>query len=618
MMASATNESTRSGRQGCCNLLVELRVGMAAFLSSGEWPRPGYVPFRIGPVHHRGCMTSTVISFCLSMLIVCGCDAAHGTSGMNAVTYYIDASQGADDNAGTSPETPWKTLARVNAERLRGGDTVLFKRGEHWPDHLIIAAAPRSQSKQAVSIGVYGDGDAPAPVIAMVTIRREKTILDSLTIDQGKHERPLFRMELKHRTTLVDRQPIAASLREEFARQGIDLSSRSVIHSEPGAVQSVVRDPDQQRQFTLSPGEDSLLVFEKGDALRVRGARNCVLRSITLCNGTSDGIDADQADGLLIDSCLIHHFLAGSFTEQHDAHGIVVTRTRGVTVRDTEIHHVSGDCFQTDPYRADPLTNDVLIENCHFWTGPLEQDFNEHWRAGERPGENAIDTKAARDWERADRLRITVRNTVAQGWQKDAYIHDKAAFNMKEKIDALFDGVTVSDCENAFRLRGTRGNAKVTIVNAVIYDCDVAIRAEDNLRDLRVFHTTFGSGIGRLFRDAAMDKQDSAKSTWELRNNLFIRRPMPRTDRINTSAAATQSVVDSRTGVLTLEATNRLADAADFIDAAAHDYRLALQSRLIDTVTSIDLALTDRHGVHRPAAEAADPGAHEHVTAPRQ
>ncbi|MGH9360538.1 MAG: hypothetical protein ACRD2T_01370, partial [Thermoanaerobaculia bacterium] len=90
-----------------------------------------------------------------------------------------------------------------------------------------------------------------------------------------------------------------------------------------------------------------------GRALRVSGARGCVLRRLTVRNGTANGIDVQDGDGLLVDSCLIHHFLAGSFTEQVDAHGIVAEDTQGITLRNTEVHHVSGDCFQTDPDRDD-------------------------------------------------------------------------------------------------------------------------------------------------------------------------------------------------------------------------------------------------------------------------
>jgi len=257
---------------------------------------------------------------------------------------------------------------------------------------------------------------------------------------------------------------------------------------------------------------------ESGDAVRTRGAKHCVLRNMIIRNGLADGIDMADADGSLIDSCLIHHFMAGSFTEQADAHGIVATDTQGLIIRDTEVHHVTGDSFQADPGRSPEISDNILIENCHFWTSPLEEDFNDRWFAGQTPGENAIDTKVAKtEWESAKRMRITVRNIRAHGWINDGYIGNRAAFNMKEKIEAVFDGVTVYNCEIAFRLRGSRGNANNTITNALIHDCEKAVRAENGLSRLKIHNSTFGDNIDIDFQIT----NGNASETWDLRNNVF-------------------------------------------------------------------------------------------------
>jgi hypothetical protein len=263
---------------------------------------------------------------------------------------------------------------------------------------------------------------------------------------------------------------------------------------------------------------------EGGDAVRSRGAKHCVFRNMIVRNGIADGIDLSDADGSLIDSCLVHHFLAGSFTDQADAHGIVATDTQGLIIRDTEVHHVSGDSFQADPGRSPNITNDIVIEDCYFWTGPLESNFNDRWFAGQTPGENAIDTKVAKtDWESAQRMRITVRNMRAHGWINDGFIGNRAAFNMKEKIEAIFDGVTVYNCEIAFRLRGSRGNANNTIINAVIHDCEKAIRAENRLSRLRIYSSTFGENIGTNFQITGGDNS----STWDLCGNVFANGESP-------------------------------------------------------------------------------------------
>jgi len=352
--------------------------------------------------------------------------------------------------------------------------------------------------------------------------------------------------------------------------------------------------PPQIRRLTTSGAHttfENLLIDHaknSGDAVRLQSATNCVLRGLTVRNGTSDGLDADKADGLLIDGCLIHHFLAGSFTNQADAHGIVTTDTDGLTIRNTEVHHVTGDSFQTDPDRDTDTPNNILIEDCHFWTGPLETDFNSQWHAGERPGENAIDTKmVTENWDPLPRMRITLRNIHAHGWKKDGYIGNKAVFNMKEKIEAVFDGVTVYDSEIAFRLRGTRGNADVTIRNAAIYDCEHGIRAEDDLANLVLQNCTFGHGITNHITYAG---GSGGTGTWTVQNNAFV--------------GAKPSVAS--------DPDNLVASASDFTNSAARDYHLLADSPLRDAGTLLEEVPEDRDGLPRVQGPTHDTGAYEY------
>ncbi|MCA9140695.1 MAG: right-handed parallel beta-helix repeat-containing protein [Planctomycetales bacterium] len=328
-----------------------------------------------------------------------------------------------------------------------------------------------------------------------------------------------------------------------------------------------------------------------GDAVRIRNAHDVILRNMEVRNGISDGIDGTDVDRLLIDGLTIHHFLAGSFTNQQDAHGVVFSETQGLTIRNTEIHHVSGDSFQADPNRDPATTTDIVIEQCHFWTSPLTEDFNDFWFAGERPGENAIDTKvASTNWETAERMQITLRDVVAHGWVRDGFIANKAVFNMKEKVEAVFDGVTVFDSEIAFRLRGTRGNANVTLKNAVIYDVEKAIRAEDNLSNLKVFNTTFGDQILQTLQFAG---GSGGVDSWDWRNNAFFQATIP-------SVAASSD--------------NRVATAGDFVSVSTNDYHLSDTSTLLDV--GVDLTgqvAIDRDGTPRSQGDGYDIGAFERV-----
>lgn len=51
---------------------------------------------------------------------------------LTGTTYYVDYTQGNDNNDGTSINKPWKTLERVNEEIFEPGDKILFKSGEVW------------------------------------------------------------------------------------------------------------------------------------------------------------------------------------------------------------------------------------------------------------------------------------------------------------------------------------------------------------------------------------------------------------------------------------------------------------------------------------------------------
>lgn len=271
------------------------------------------------------------------------------------------------------------------------------------------------------------------------------------------------------------------------------------------------------------------------DAVIIRDSSNCQLQNMIIRNGARDGIDISDSNNIKITNALIHHFLAGSFKEQLDGHGIVVSGTLGVRIKNTEIHHVSGDSFQSDPARnANKMSNQILIEDSHFWTGPLKKDFNAGWVKTDHlpddqkqyPGENAIDTKVVKsDWESVPRMHLTINNLVAHGWQADNYIKNKAALNLKEKVEVHINGLTLYDNEIALRIRGRRGNANVTIKNALIYQCRKGIRAEDNLRNLKLYNSTFGAGIGNPVHvvNGKGGIKDGRKS-WIFMNNIFPKR----------------------------------------------------------------------------------------------
>ncbi len=77
----------------------------------------------------------------------------------DGATYYVDATAGNDAARGTSVQSAWKTLARVNAIAFRPGDHVLFKAGATWTGQLVPKAS--GTTGDPIIIDRYGSGSRP-------------------------------------------------------------------------------------------------------------------------------------------------------------------------------------------------------------------------------------------------------------------------------------------------------------------------------------------------------------------------------------------------------------------------------------------------------------------------
>lgn len=255
------------------------------------------------------------------------------------------------------------------------------------------------------------------------------------------------------------------------------------------------------RQLVITePGvyENYLVDGEWGGSTLVKiNADNVTLRRCEIRHGRHNAVTV-YAKNVVIDSCRIHHVLAGSFREQHDAHGIT-GRPTGLSIRNCDIGLVSGDCIQFDPGRG--MWDDVLVENCTLWTGPLPADAAD-FKKGERPGENAVDTKQQISNPRS---RLTIRNCLMTGWNQPGQISNMAALNLKNYVQVNVQNCVFRDNEICFRLRGSGGErefggAQVTIDNCAVYNSLVAVRAENQIENLKIRKLGTGQGVERKFQ----------------------------------------------------------------------------------------------------------------------
>ena len=74
-------------------------------------------------------------------------------------TFYLDATNGNDENDGTSPETAWQSLDKVNETEFMAGSSLLLKAGETWTGTL----APKGSGAEGepVILSSYGEGSRP-------------------------------------------------------------------------------------------------------------------------------------------------------------------------------------------------------------------------------------------------------------------------------------------------------------------------------------------------------------------------------------------------------------------------------------------------------------------------
>ena len=74
-------------------------------------------------------------------------------------TYYVSPS-GSDSASGTSTSAPWRTIGRVNSQKLHAGDKILFKGGSSFNGSLSVPSSEGGTSSNAVVFSTYGSGRA--------------------------------------------------------------------------------------------------------------------------------------------------------------------------------------------------------------------------------------------------------------------------------------------------------------------------------------------------------------------------------------------------------------------------------------------------------------------------
>jgi len=97
--------------------------------------------------------------------------------------YYVDSVNGSDGNSGTSTNSPWKTLTKVQSRHYLPGDTINFKRGSYWTGVLQILDS--GAQGNPITFRDYGTGARPTISNPGGTWAREIQVFGSWVIVQG-------------------------------------------------------------------------------------------------------------------------------------------------------------------------------------------------------------------------------------------------------------------------------------------------------------------------------------------------------------------------------------------------------------------------------------------------
>jgi hypothetical protein len=213
-----------------------------------------------------------------------------------AETFYLNVDSGDDTRSGTAPEKSWKTLERVNRQKFRPGDHLLFKAGTRYRGQLRPQGSGVWTNGQAVPItlGKYG-GDA------LPRIDGDGKFVDALLIRNAE----FWEVQDLEITNLgTNREPWRSGIR--IVNDGFGTMRH--IHLKKLFVHDVNGDLNKNR-------EGCGIFFE------------------------SRGANASRFDDLLIENCHVVHADRNGICQRSSSRG----RSTGVVIRGNLLEDIGGD-----------------------------------------------------------------------------------------------------------------------------------------------------------------------------------------------------------------------------------------------------------------------------------
>jgi hypothetical protein len=257
-------------------------------------------------------------------------------SGCQAAAYYVDAQYGSDANPGTSPSTPWRSLAQASG--VPSGSRLYLRAGQVFSGTLTVSASQ-------VEVSGYGTGRPPTIErggYAGIEIRGDDVVVSGLVIRYnvaGVWTRAGARHSVVHHNWLLDNNRMSVNTpggQDDSGAFGV------LIHGDDGEFHhNVISGSDA---FSYDFGRD-------GAAFEIYGgSRNHIYRNTARDNQTFAELGKASTGAQPVDNELAYNRVSGSGANM-----------LGVVTRGPGPH---------GPVRGTRLTNNTID-----LTGPGSQGF---------------------------------------------------------------------------------------------------------------------------------------------------------------------------------------------------------------------------------------------------
>lgn len=195
-----------------------------------------------------------------------------------ATTYYMDATNGNDNNNGTSETSAWKTLSKINNTTFSPGDFIAFKRGEKWVGRFEFKS--EGAVDNPIVFGAYGTG--PKPILTGLEVHD----LNWIKIDNN----------IWKSSTTVSKDPrrIHRNGNEILQASKIDELGRQV----PDLIEWYYSDSTLYLYSNTDPNNDIFEYSQYSNIVRLKDKDNLTFQDLDIQGAANAGIEIDTGSNL--------------------------------------------------------------------------------------------------------------------------------------------------------------------------------------------------------------------------------------------------------------------------------------------------------------------------------